>query len=1309
MAVYKDIPRFDGSGITEYYRINTGEIVKLSSDYDSLEDKPSINGIVLEGDLTTADLNIPLGDLAQLKTEIKDNIVNAINELHLEASDFEQSITNKVNSIISFTIVWVEELPEAKDAHHNTVYLVPKTSMAEEGNYCEEYLYTDHGWEKIGDTKVDLSGYYTKTEVDTITNELTEQVDSILEDYATKEELENRADTLEEQVNTILNDYATVDYVQSLGLFEPITPPNEGEIYCVNDGEMKRKTFYEIPRGVTVGYREADGTAKAFGGTINSSYLNKYRALSIWDVRTLSGSNYGVLISEADADGSWVYNPGLGVTKTGNVSSLASAGNFGTVSPYLTANNVTTSLPTSYASFDTKVLSGNVGYKIGQRLNTLEDFQEQSNALHDAWFPPHRYKIDYDTSDLIPDPTTYTNFETISSNEYTTTDGHTWTWTPTSSGAVGTLIATATQAYERVPIHIEGYRYSSSYPFTVTLNGKTVLNITTTGKITKDIVLEEIQPGDVITISYKARSANSTYTSIIVFDQAYNLMVQPYEEQIKEQLTAINPLHQDGDRVYSEILYNVYDDNMQYKDTLNFNKWKPLIYKSNLEVITSTLPSTSTSYQYGFSLTEDGFYTSDNGNGVTLSYSCASHKVEFDLEHEADVVVEYINGGYSSWWVGEISKLDTELKATYSRSAASLLAIDGASEERSLEIKQYVFKNVQPGHHYFCVRYAKGSSTSARDNDWFKYRVKGIETTIKQDNSTSVIYNGQTTVGEISTGYNIQYEYLYETEEVSWYSITTEDDIYSIVLTSNFNDDTQSGGGSLNNTDRESLQAFARWLETRIGRDSYLDLFYDYNNSSDDPNKRYTRHFLGRTTFIKSELRDNAGISISFEIPKYVNGTFADPIDGRVGATYYETIHGSIYFRGVVDADGHYSTSYHGRSACVERGGGTNYVRGYIDTNTWNNTRAFTPTKPYNATTKKYVDDEISNIPLLQKIGENWLQYVGDDLQFGHDKPTNDVSVAIGQDGEIPKFSYQVVEKVFVGVGSSFILTVPFKNTSNSSYTSAYIRVDITRGEDILWETARTDFPTTYGSSNPLKENQFIFTNILQGNEYLEPGDVINIYIYGPYSPYDKQTIHSTPTQPITMQILNKGVSSTNIYTDTGQPIESYITEKLGEIVSFDIEVVDTLPTTNISSNTIYMVPSAKSEDKNIKDEYLYTEHGWEMIGSTKVDLSDYYNKSEVDTLVANAEGNIQAAKDYTDERIGALYLHCSEVEYNALTQQERDSFLVAIVDDMAESGEDVETLLQEILMDKNPTETEDDLTEDEAMAILDEIIEGGV
>lgn len=57
-------------------------------------------------------------------------------------------------------------------------------------------------------------------------------------------------------------------------------------------------------------------------------------------------------------------------------------------------------------------------------------------------------------------------------------------------------------------------------------------------------------------------------------------------------------------------------------------------------------------------------------------------------------------------------------------------------------------------------------------------------------------------------------------------------------------------------------------------------------------------------------------------------------------------------------------------------------------------------------------------------------------------------------------------------------------------------------------------------------------------------------------------------------------------------------------------EVVQSLPTQDISGTTIYLVPNSSSEATNTYDEYVYistvaTPH-WEVIGSTNIDLSSY-------------------------------------------------------------------------------------------------------
>lgn len=74
------------------------------------------------------------------------------------------------------------------------------------------------------------------------------------------------------------------------------------------------------------------------------------------------------------------------------------------------------------------------------------------------------------------------------------------------------------------------------------------------------------------------------------------------------------------------------------------------------------------------------------------------------------------------------------------------------------------------------------------------------------------------------------------------------------------------------------------------------------------------------------------------------------------------------------------------------------------------------------------------------------------------------------------------------------------------------------------------------------------------------------------------------------------------------------------KIEGFDVIKVETLPTENIQEKTIYLVPNTQSKENNVYDEYIYVNSTWEIIGSTAVDLSNYYNKEEVDNKVANIQ-----------------------------------------------------------------------------------------
>ena len=85
----------------------------------------------------------------------------------------------------------------------------------------------------------------------------------------------------------------------------------------------------------------------------------------------------------------------------------------------------------------------------------------------------------------------------------------------------------------------------------------------------------------------------------------------------------------------------------------------------------------------------------------------------------------------------------------------------------------------------------------------------------------------------------------------------------------------------------------------------------------------------------------------------------------------------------------------------------------------------------------------------------------------------------------------------------------------------------------------------------------------------------------------------------------------TNYYDKTA------VDNKLSAVPKFSIAVVQSLPTDNISATTVYLLPSEQGEN-NVYEEYLYVNGEWEKLGSQKVDLTDYYTKSEINGLLVN-------------------------------------------------------------------------------------------
>ena len=119
--------------------------------------------------------------------------------------------------------------------------------------------------------------------------------------------------------------------------------------------------------------------------------------------------------------------------------------------------------------------------------------------------------------------------------------------------------------------------------------------------------------------------------------------------------------------------------------------------------------------------------------------------------------------------------------------------------------------------------------------------------------------------------------------------------------------------------------------------------------------------------------------------------------------------------------------------------------------------------------------------------------------------------------------------------------------------------------------------------------------------------------------------------------ILSSDTQSTSESTAATSLAVKTVRDMISSATGVDIQVVNSLPTTNISQHTIYLVPKQTAGTNNVYDEYVNTDGtsaGWELIGDTTVDLSNYYTKTEADNLLGNkvdkVTGKGLSTNDYT-------------------------------------------------------------------------------
>ena len=127
---------------------------------------------------------------------------------------------------------------------------------------------------------------------------------------------------------------------------------------------------------------------------------------------------------------------------------------------------------------------------------------------------------------------------------------------------------------------------------------------------------------------------------------------------------------------------------------------------------------------------------------------------------------------------------------------------------------------------------------------------------------------------------------------------------------------------------------------------------------------------------------------------------------------------------------------------------------------------------------------------------------------------------------------------------------------------------------------------------------------------------------------------------------ITKAVSDlTNYYLKSETYNKTEVDAMVAAIKQFQLVAVQTLPTASADTlNKIYLVPSANPQTQNTKDEYItlmVDEQGtitynWECIGSTEVNLTNYYTKSQTDSAITAAI-NAALASYSTTAQVGTL------------------------------------------------------------------------
>ena len=93
--------------------------------------------------------------------------------------------------------------------------------------------------------------------------------------------------------------------------------------------------------------------------------------------------------------------------------------------------------------------------------------------------------------------------------------------------------------------------------------------------------------------------------------------------------------------------------------------------------------------------------------------------------------------------------------------------------------------------------------------------------------------------------------------------------------------------------------------------------------------------------------------------------------------------------------------------------------------------------------------------------------------------------------------------------------------------------------------------------------------------------------------------------------IIHVTQNDKDLWNATLQNAKDYAKKLFDSVTSFSIEIVESLPTKDIKSMTIYFIRNGRDNESDYYEEYMYINNKWEIIGSTFVNLTPYLLKED--------------------------------------------------------------------------------------------------